>query len=98
MSSTDEWGPWIEHDGSGCPCKGSFVHVGFALPGGEVKAIALNGESWFWTTPDYCGATRLKAGKRANPIIRYRIRKPRGMAVLETVMENLNAPIVEGAE
>ncbi len=21
----EEWGPWIEHDGKGCPCAGAFV-------------------------------------------------------------------------
>jgi hypothetical protein len=25
--SDEEWGPWIEHDGKGCPCVGAVVWV-----------------------------------------------------------------------
>lgn len=23
----EDWGPWIEHDGKGCPCAGMHVEV-----------------------------------------------------------------------
>lgn len=83
----DGWGPWIEHDGRGCPCAGMFVET---ITRGGVReshfaecVIVFRGEiigrlrmnfpsMWVWC--------------QVNPsdqIIRYRIRKPRGMEVLE---------------
>lgn len=92
---SDEWGPWIEHDGKGCPCVGKFVHVVFDRPGispdgtitSEEFGIAgqHGGESWLWL-PVY---TR---------VIRYRIRKPRGLTILEELLQSLPAPEREGAD
>ena len=77
MSDDNEWGPWIEHDGNGCPCKGMFVHVVFQDEHEwECIAGSFGGQSWDWTT----GCTR---------IVRYRIRKPRGLTILEDLLENL---------
>ena len=94
---TDEWGPWIEHDGKGCPCEGNVAHliVGFdghadpkldpAPPYGQIVEIisddewieiAQNDEGWTWTRGYY-------------PVIRYRIRKPRGMVILETLLADI---------
>ncbi len=91
---TDEWGPWIEHDGKGCPCVGRVVMVA-AIRNllGEVweqgPAIAQGGQSWFWAV------TGLPPND-TQQIIRYRIRKPRGLTILEGVLENL--PEREGVE
>ena len=73
---SDEWGPWIEHDGSGCPCLGMYVHVEYS-DGSEEFAIAGSngGQSWF-------------SSSRSLKIIRYRIRKPRGMQILQQLVEN----------
>ena len=76
-----EWGPWIEHDGKGCPCVGQYVHRVYEKIGrnpdgslsNENLGIALDSESW-------CGGS----GK-ANAIIRYRIRKPRAMKLLQAI-------------
>lgn len=82
----DNWGPWLDHNGHGCPCRGQYVRMQFeriALhPNGkesdEAEGIAgeHGGDSWDWTKPG-CN------------IIRYRIRKPRGMVVLERLTANL---------
>jgi hypothetical protein len=85
----DEWGPWIEHDGRGCPCVGRYVQAehnqeitdwsgpkNAIINGRFVTSIATNGRSWIWAD----GFTK---------IIRYRIRKPRGMAILESLLANL---------
>lgn len=80
-----EWGPWIEHDGKGCPCRGQFVHMVYAEPGitvgtgewgDEEFGIAESDGSWLWRF-DYV------------PIIRYRIRKPRGLTVLEGILREV---------
>lgn len=77
---SDEWGPWIAHDGKGCPCKGKWVHMiyshpvnpkthfgnGNFLPDGSVIGIANGGKSWKWE-------------HGFKKIIRYRIRKPRAL-------------------
>lgn len=94
---SDEWGPWIEHDGLSCP-KGEYAqwvwdngvlregiagtnHVNFAtgkVIGPDKGAKTI---SWIWAT---------------NPrrrVIRYRIRKPRGLAILENLIADLPAPV-----
>ena len=94
---TDEWGPWIEHDGKGCPCVGQVAHIivgpdeGYdpglddTPPDGDILEIISNNEwveiakhdtQWTWTAGIY-------------PVIRYRIRKPRGLTILEGLLENL---------
>lgn len=83
----DGWGPWIEHDGRGCPCVGMYAQVVFwykikKAPSHYVRISdkslegivsrdpkGASGNSWDW--------------RRGNPVERYRIRKPRGMEVLE---------------
>jgi hypothetical protein len=87
---TDEWGPWIDHDGKGCPCVGKLVDMVFAgcaqdtgIAGAQCARLGIPhngvGSAWFWETetPEY------------DYIIRYRIRKPRGLVILESLLENL---------
>lgn len=76
---TDEWGPWIEHDGRGCPCRGFWVQAAFRS-GAIAEGVAggfRNGICWDWSIVDRQGA---------GVLIRYRIRKPRGMEVLERIV------------
>ena len=78
----DEWGPWIEHDGRKCPVVGQFAHMidvcDIAKDEQHFFGIAgsMGGDSWDWKNSPQC--TR---------IIRYRIRKPRGMAILEQALQ-----------
>lgn len=93
----EEWGPWIRHDGA--PVVG-VLRVGDRVrytargpglvPSSEEIPIDWPGFHWRWKRvrrgwfrtelrpvcddPDYA------------PIIRYRIRKPRGMAILERIV------------
>lgn len=90
MTHTDyTWGPWIEHDGKGCPCLGEFVQT--EMEGTDENFVGIagseGGRSWDMTYEPL-----------HFQILRYRIRKPRGMAVLDAVMADLTAPIVEGVE
>ena len=92
---SEEWGPWIEHDGKWKPSDGVFVEKEYAdgtilvgRTGGrphtnsEIGVPRYNGEtfssSWIWGNFGYCV-----------PIIRYRIRKPRGLTILEGLLENM---------
>lgn len=91
MTDEAEWGPWIEHDGKGCPCVGAFVHVvheGFAgwFMQGQLIAGSQGGFSWDWR---YWLKVPPGHNSMATRVIRYRIRKPRGMTILESLLENL---------
>lgn len=84
---SDEWGPWIEHDGKGCPCVGMYVHVVFNMSNDFIGVAGVsplfnmtNGGSWNW-----------RAG--FDPIIRYRIRKPRGLIILQSLIADLPEPV-----
>ena len=88
-----EWGPWIEHDGRGCPCIGHWTQswlkasIGSKFPNGEKFYLSegVAGRSpWNWIDSEY-GRIQ-QNGKLAAKTIRYRIRKPRGMKVLETIL------------
>ena len=81
----EEWGPWIEHDGWGCPCRGKFVHVVF-MSGVERLGVAgsrlhqnhiFPDGSWSW------------GNYYLDPIIRYRIRRPRALLELIELVETL---------
>ena len=84
---SDEWGPWIEHDGKSQPANGLIVHRVFASgsewisPMGETRPSRIQtydgpcfSSSWIWGVP----------GNKV-PVIRYRIRKPRGLTILEAI-------------
>lgn len=95
-----EWGPWIDHDGKGCPCIGKYVRVKLhSIP--MYEGIAWGEESaknrkhtdpltskWAWLT------NRPTYGK----VIRYQVRIPRGMTMLTNILreveKNKNALVI----
>lgn len=90
MTEHDEWEPWIEHDGRGCPCKGMYAQVklshSFYNP--DINAwvncdegIVRGGRNWLW-------AIKVPLGPK---IIRYRVRNPRALQQLRDLVENLPA-------
>lgn len=76
------WGPWIEHDGKGCPVpNGTIAHCVWNSRYELVAAVTANGRRdldnpWVWIDD------------RPN-IIRYRIRKPKGLTILESVLREV---------
>lgn len=94
----DNWGPWIEHNGKGCPCVGMVAEVVFAYDKLPMCYVVRGGASWFWLSPDIRGTSITRCGRLANPIVRYRIRKPRGMAILESILADVTEPAQEKAE
>lgn len=96
---SEEWGPWIDHDGKGCPCVGEWVN-GVERSGFEDIWIAgtcvVEGDRVVGRTTDRgtddCRWSWDVPGNTVWPeyhIIRYRIRKPRGLTILESLLENL---------
>lgn len=68
----EDWFPWQDHDGKGCPCVGQWVHViwhahdgfGTEFEHDGFGIAAINGdECWRWET-----------WPKFSRIIRYRIR------------------------
>lgn len=79
---SEEWGPWIEHDGSeACPFNiGERVQTVGGYPG-------CPREMNEWTVTPYCASLK---GYRF--IDRYRIRKPRGLTILEEIAQGVKQP------
>lgn len=77
-----EWGPWIEHDGKGCPCIGMYVEVDHDFGDGLILPRVTGRRGWNGNVLE-CN------------VIRYRIRKPRGLTILQEIIENLPAPTKE---
>ena len=86
MTSKDEWGPWIEHDGRGCP-----LQVGTIFQG-ETRVMIHSPEMLteigkkVWDEVEEIASER---GLNGYGILRYRIRKPRGLTMLENLITEL---------
>ena len=85
---TEEWGKWHSHNGIGCPVPdGTYVKVlfsdGVILEGmvDHPGPIFLNDGQWDW---QFCSGTILAL------IVEYCIRKPKGMKVLEEIIEEVD--------
>lgn len=100
MSGDAEWGPWIDHDGKGCPCVGQWVERELTTGGrGRTKAGLTNwtiegvvlpecAPAWDWSL----FGKRKPNGMRRPKVTRYRVRKPKGMEILHAILENLPVP------
>jgi hypothetical protein len=102
VTDETEWGPWIDHDGTGCPVVGMWVH-GVERGGFEDIWIAgtvlvegftpvgrvVNLQSWRCR---WSWAVSGNVVERFHHIIRYRVRKPRALRELIEMVENLPAP------
>jgi hypothetical protein len=102
---TEEWGPWVEHDGaevrSRIPAH-AVIAIRLGAKGIEppyFKGISHNWPGFFWRIK------RVKTGWFSSewrpvcddpayaPIIAYRIRKPRGLVMLENLIAELPEPV-----
>lgn len=91
--SSENWGPWIDHDGKGFPVPiGTLVHMAFDAPIDRIKgeevlprselictleAEAL--ESWLWALPRYHPIGQIAR------VIRYRVHQPRALQQLRRI-------------
>lgn len=84
----EDWGPWVIHNGKGCPLpSGTIVEVvsedGFGFARREIAAVTGGSySSWNW-----------KHYPELKRIIRFRARKPKGLVMLEEQMRDLDAPV-----
>ncbi len=89
MTDGPEWGPWVEHDGKGCPCVGEFIDFHCAYRDKSEQRHMGRVSQWF-------AASGVWHSPHLFVFLRYRIRKPRGLTILEGLLENL--PEKEGVE
>jgi hypothetical protein len=73
------WGPWIEHDGKGCPCHPECTTDVWLRRECTPKFCPRPAREWDWPW----------GGDVGGDVIHYRILKPRGMTILEGLLENL---------
>jgi hypothetical protein len=71
----DGWTPWIEHDGAKQPVPDWEIVEAFDLEGDFYEADRADTLGWDWS--DDVGVMGW--------IVRFRIRKPRGLTILEEV-------------
>lgn len=99
---SDEWGPWIEHDGA-CPPiglrKGMRVILWFSKMSGSVAPTDCDhyeNFKWRWrpVRVGWFGSKMVRVCDDAErmPIIRYRIRKPRAITMLEEIAQGIREP------
>lgn len=83
-SADADWGPWVLHDGKGCPCVGMHI-LGQYDEGRIVEAAVVRGnpQAWDWS---------VEPGKY-HKVIRYRIRRPRALLELIQMIADLPAPV-----
>ncbi|MCA0204313.1 MAG: hypothetical protein LCH92_08225 [Proteobacteria bacterium] len=92
---SDEWGPWVKHDGKGLPVPvGTVVMVEDVHSDGSREIFVVTaglggGFSWDWQW-----SVKLVPGfnKYATRIIRYRIRRPKALREMIDRAESL--PVV----
>lgn len=87
MSDGEEWGEWVCHDGKHMPPHGSICRATFddctTLTGVVDHDDQSHRDAFLWLLPE----------DEAAHVIRYRIRKPRGLTILENLIADLPAPI-----
>lgn len=85
--ASEEWGPWVIHDGMGCPLQqGTIVEVRFQDAFGyksNVVTTVTGGEFSSWNWEHY---------PELKKIVRYREKKPRGLSMLQEMLQDLDAP------
>jgi hypothetical protein len=96
----EEWGPWIEHDGKGCPCLGAWAQTERLAPTFWPESrfiIKVDGkwaliegpirqpEPWDWSMFGKLLPNKTIASK----VLRYRIKKPKGLVILEKLLQEL---------
>lgn len=96
----EEWGPWIDHDGKGCPVAGRRVHIVLGVSDAghhpdddpqedwhDVEAVINGHEAIAIARPNPSWFW----GSGWYPIVSYRVQRPRALLDLIELVENLPA-------
>ena len=89
----EEWGPWVEHDGKGCPLEKGTLGEACLRNGKIVVFRALCGSVIGGPNDPIAGCAWEWGNKpirwRFYEVIRYRVRKPRALLDLIEMVESL---------
>ena len=92
MTEDQEWGPWIDHDGMGCPdsVRGRVIEVEVMrfdqiVTGQIILVTSIIADSPLWQDKYFGHPLRTQSGRRgiAGKVIRYRIRKDRSVELMK---------------
>ncbi len=88
---SEEWGPWIEHDGGPCPVPvGTICHAIYRSPEYDLSLWLKDHPNVIDVGSDWVIAFAIgNSSVWARYVVRYRIRKPRGLTILEELLVNL---------
>jgi hypothetical protein len=94
MKEDKEWGPWVKHDGSSCPLKvGTLVHAVYTR--GDCRTIlhlpSVLEAGKSWVIAYATGGLAWVDGH----VSEYRVKKPKGLVMLEELLEDLPIEIKE---
>jgi hypothetical protein len=91
--SDEDWGPWKTHHGCGCPVEGLVVRI--KRRDGSIVGPYIAGS----VGPRYLTGSPLTDSwvhlPKNQDIIEYQIKKPKGLKMLEELIQNLPAPTKE---
>lgn len=93
MNDREEWGPWIDHDGKGCPVpRGVLVRVvtegQFGRFYGPTLYANTAGRSWDWNN----WGEWSDDGLIFRRVVRYQVKRPRALQQLREMIETLPSP------
>ena len=89
----EEWSQWHVHDGKGCPVVGQYVQcetdrdIDETTP--DVRVLKPRLAEYI---PKRVDAPSWVGKSNFAQVVRYRVRKPRGLKILEKVLQDLPAP------
>jgi len=98
----EEWGPWVSHDQNGCPVPdGTIVELYCVFPPKikfqGVGKIGIDYTREKWNDLDRDCKFLFNAGAYSYPIgiLKYRIKKPKGLTILEGLLVKLPETVEE---
>jgi hypothetical protein len=88
---SDDWGPWVEHDGKGCPCRGKYAQLVLTdiLAPRRFETLV---ESVVWGDLGEHSAWLWENAADVQVVVRYRIRRPRALSEMIRRAADLDAP------
>lgn len=89
----EDWGPWQDHDQMGCPvADGVIVHIESVFRGVHLYSVVMIGVDYTrdkWDRADLAARNLRSRGVWPVGILRYRIRKPKGMSILTDILREV---------
>lgn len=84
---SEVWGPWVQHDGGGCPLPaGTIVEVFCEDRFGFVRSHVGQVDGDSYSSWDWSHFPELKK------ILRYREKKPKGLTLLQEIARDVKVP------